>query len=399
MQASKEGFEGFTDTFAVKDRLPRFDVMLAPAMALGSVRALLFQCWRFVSLPCVNVNRVAIPSLRPQTLKPKRGYHRLDAPPLRRAPVHAAHLLYAHTTFETASSCRHRGQLRFVLAWGAKPNDLDIHLQTPTCASGLAVRTATHSINGSALPEQRVASGGIGRDASARSAEARVDRTAWRVSQGVSVRRMFVCVWFSEGRSVPVPSTVRVCVHVFVSWFSRGWPALPFLSLACDSCIRGSARVCVVGGARLAPLCPVAQLAGWPARAACKISYQSKQCNDANQKVQLDYDVTSGYGPETITMLKPMDGTYRFYVHMYTADQLGWSQSQAVVKERFPCHAVTLAMLLAQQCVCAALCAAMRIFNSASRARRPSDCVVVWRRLHCLCRTEPTALRLCFTSE
>ena len=37
-------------------------------------------------------------------------------------------------------------------------------------------------------------------------------------------------------------------------------------------------------------------------------------------------------------MLKPMDGTYRFYVHMYTADQLGWSQSQAVVKERLPCR-------------------------------------------------------------
>ena len=43
VQGSKEGFEGFSDTFAVKDRLPRFDVMLAPAMALGSVRALLFQ--------------------------------------------------------------------------------------------------------------------------------------------------------------------------------------------------------------------------------------------------------------------------------------------------------------------------------------------------------------------
>jgi hypothetical protein len=26
-------------------------------------------------------------------------------------------------------------QLRFVLAWAARPNDLDIHLQTPTCAS------------------------------------------------------------------------------------------------------------------------------------------------------------------------------------------------------------------------------------------------------------------------
>jgi len=60
LEASKQGFEGFSDTFAVKDRLPRFDVMLAPAMALGS--------------------------------------------------------------------------LRFVLAWGSKPNDLDIHLTTPNAA-------------------------------------------------------------------------------------------------------------------------------------------------------------------------------------------------------------------------------------------------------------------------
>ena len=70
--------------------------------------------------------------------------------------------------------------------------------------------------------------------------------------------------------------------------------------------------------------------------AACKVSYQNKRCNDANQQVQLDFDVTSGYGPETITMLKPMAGTYRFYVHMFStpdASGLSWSQSQAVVKE------------------------------------------------------------------
>jgi len=66
--------------------------------------------------------------------------------------------------------------------------------------------------------------------------------------------------------------------------------------------------------------------------AACKVSYQNKVCRDARQNVQLDYDVTSGYGPETITMLKPMDGTYRFYVHMFTADLLDWTRSQAVVK-------------------------------------------------------------------
>ena len=35
-------------------------------------------------------------------------------------------------------------------------------------------------------------------------------------------------------------------------------------------------------------------------------------------------------------MLKPMDGTYRFYVHMFTADLLDWTRSQAVVKERSP---------------------------------------------------------------
>jgi hypothetical protein len=40
-QASKLGYEGFSDVFAVKDRFPRFDVMLAPAMSPGSVRALL----------------------------------------------------------------------------------------------------------------------------------------------------------------------------------------------------------------------------------------------------------------------------------------------------------------------------------------------------------------------
>jgi hypothetical protein len=154
-----------------------------------------------------------------------------------------------------------------------------------------------------------------------------------------------------------------------------------------------------VGGARLAPLCPVAQLAGWPARAACKISYQSKQCNDANQKVQLDYDVTSGYGPETITMLKPMDGTYRFYVHMYTADQLGWSQSQAVVKERFPMPSRLLCMLLVGAAVCLrgyVRCYAHLQFgltgSSAFRLRRCLATVA-------LSLSDRTALRLCFTRE
>jgi len=124
LEATKDGFEGFSDTFSVKDRLPRFDVMIAPTMTPGS--------------------------------------------------------------------------LRFILSWGQKPNDLDIHLTTPN--------------------------------------------------------------------------------------------------------------------------------------AGCKISYQNKQCNDAKQNVNLDVDVTGGYGPETITVTKPMDGTYRFYVHMYSADQLGWSKTQAVVR-------------------------------------------------------------------
>ena len=57
VQGSKEGFEGFSDTFAVKDRLPRFDVMLAPAMALGSVRAFLrvhCYCARACVCACVR---------------------------------------------------------------------------------------------------------------------------------------------------------------------------------------------------------------------------------------------------------------------------------------------------------------------------------------------------------
>jgi hypothetical protein len=124
-QATKGGFEGFDDTFAIKDRLPRFDVMLAPSMSPGS--------------------------------------------------------------------------LRFVLSWAQKPSDLDIHLVTP-----------------SATP--------------------------------------------------------------------------------------------------------------------CTVSYTNKHCKDDKQNAQLDVDVTSGYGPETITIVKPMDGTYRFYVHMFTTDQIGWQKSQAVVR-------------------------------------------------------------------
>jgi uncharacterized protein YfaP (DUF2135 family) len=69
-----------------------------------------------------------------------------------------------------------------------------------------------------------------------------------------------------------------------------------------------------------------------PSATPCTVSYTNKHCKDDKQNAQLDVDVTSGYGPETITIVKPMDGTYRFYVHMFTTDQIGWQKSQAVVR-------------------------------------------------------------------
>ena len=53
------------------------------------------------------------------------------------------------------------------------------------------------------------------------------------------------------------------------------------------------------------------------------------------QNVQLDNDVTSGYGPETISMARPMNGVYTFYVNKYYG--LGSiKDSQAVVQVLVP---------------------------------------------------------------
>lgn len=49
----------------------------------------------------------------------------------------------------------------------------------------------------------------------------------------------------------------------------------------------------------------------------CTIGYNNKKCLGA-QNVALDIDKTSGYGPETISMHKPMPGVYKFYVHKYS---------------------------------------------------------------------------------
>lgn len=63
----------------------------------------------------------------------------------------------------------------------------------------------------------------------------------------------------------------------------------------------------------------------------CQVAYFNKQCADGQQNVQLDNDVTSGYGPETISMARPMNGVYTFYVNKYYG--LGSiKDSQAVVQ-------------------------------------------------------------------
>jgi len=50
----------------------------------------------------------------------------------------------------------------------------------------------------------------------------------------------------------------------------------------------------------------------------CVVSYMNKDCAGSNQVVRLDNDVTQGFGPETITMERPMNGVYTFYVNKYS---------------------------------------------------------------------------------
>ena len=40
--------------------------------------------------------------------------------------------------------------------------------------------------------------------------------------------------------------------------------------------------------------------------------------NDRVTYAKLDVDDTSGYGPETITSFKQIDGIYRYYVYQYS---------------------------------------------------------------------------------
>ncbi len=46
----------------------------------------------------------------------------------------------------------------------------------------------------------------------------------------------------------------------------------------------------------------------------------------------LDYDVTSGYGPETMTIYQIFDGTYKYYIYDYSGSSTPLTASQAVVQ-------------------------------------------------------------------
>jgi photosystem II stability/assembly factor-like uncharacterized protein len=53
-----------------------------------------------------------------------------------------------------------------------------------------------------------------------------------------------------------------------------------------------------------------------------KVYYGSKGQSTTAPYATLDYDVTTGYGPETITIYNSFSGTYKLYVNRYTSDAL-----------------------------------------------------------------------------
>ncbi|MDO4582804.1 MAG: carboxypeptidase-like regulatory domain-containing protein [Planctomycetia bacterium] len=66
------------------------------------------------------------------------------------------------------------------------------------------------------------------------------------------------------------------------------------------------------------------------------ISFQEKGDLKSKEFVQLDCDARRGFGPETITVLGVLPGTYKYFVHDYTnqkeVDSTALSRSRAVVK-------------------------------------------------------------------
>lgn len=61
------------------------------------------------------------------------------------------------------------------------------------------------------------------------------------------------------------------------------------------------------------------------------IYYSNRGSSTSEPYVLLDYDVTSGFGPETITIYRLSPGTYHYYVYNYTGSPL-ITESQAVVQ-------------------------------------------------------------------
>ncbi len=61
--------------------------------------------------------------------------------------------------------------------------------------------------------------------------------------------------------------------------------------------------------------------------------YANRKCQDRGQDLSLDFDVQSGYGPETISVNRAIAGEYRFYVNKY-AGSGSIEESEAKVQER-----------------------------------------------------------------
>ena len=67
----------------------------------------------------------------------------------------------------------------------------------------------------------------------------------------------------------------------------------------------------------------------------CVVSYMEKECRGAGQNVALDFDVTNGFGPETITLHQMMAGQYKLLINKYSGTN-SLRTSGATIKERLP---------------------------------------------------------------
>merc|ERR1711907_26741 len=52
----------------------------------------------------------------------------------------------------------------------------------------------------------------------------------------------------------------------------------------------------------------------------CHLAYFRRKCNRGRYKAKLDFDVTRGRGPETITVSKLYGGIYKYYIRQYSRD-------------------------------------------------------------------------------